>query len=84
MTAHREHYRESLLARRGGDLEAAFPYGTYAMRRYHNVPVEAPLEDAIVSAPGPTLQEVREELADARARGVELRPWAACAERRRP
>lgn len=50
-------------ARRDGDVEARFPYGTYAMRAYHGAPVETePLEVA---------QEVRKAFAFSRRSGPE-------------
>jgi hypothetical protein len=70
-----EHY-EARLERLAGE-PAAFPYGTYLMRVQHGAEVAKPHEDALVTAPGMTLDEVKEELAKeggARARELELDP----------
>jgi hypothetical protein len=57
--------------------ELVFPYGTYGMRVFHGAPVEEqPMEGAIVSAPGPLLEEV---LADLRERGRPADPSARAA-----
>lgn len=63
----RSGHHDSRIRRRDGDHAQRFPYGTYAFRVYHGAPVEEepPLE-AIVSAPGPTLDEVKERLAQER------------------
>jgi hypothetical protein len=45
---------------------AVFPYGTYAMRVFHNASVAEPLAEAIVAKPGPLLDEVLEELGAAK------------------
>jgi putative transposase len=45
-----------------GDRDVSYPHGTYEMRRFHGARVAAPAPDAWVSAPGPTLEEVRAEL----------------------
>jgi putative transposase len=45
-----------------GDRETVYPHGTYEMRRFHGARVAAPAPDAWVSAPGPTLDEVKAEL----------------------
>ncbi|HJL14088.1 MAG TPA: hypothetical protein RMH99_00460 [Sandaracinaceae bacterium LLY-WYZ-13_1] len=56
------------LARRDGDLERVYPYGTYEVRVHEGAPVEAaPPADAVVAKPGRTLAEVRAQLAE---RGV--------------
>jgi hypothetical protein len=60
----RAENREARIARRDGDLERRFPYATYGMRVYHGAPVEdAPAEYAVVTRPGPTLEDVKTELA---------------------
>lgn len=71
----RGEYRDARVARRDGDLERPFPYGTYAMRVHHGAPVEdAPHHDAVVTRPGPLLDDVKAELAtlarEDRGRGV--------------
>ncbi len=59
----REHEAQRI-ARRDGDFEARFPFGTYAMRAYRGAPVEpAPPPGALVALPGPLLEQVRDELA---------------------
>jgi putative transposase len=45
-----------------GNREVEYPYGTYEMRRFHGAKVAAPTADAWVSAPGPTLDDVKAEL----------------------
>ena len=41
-----------------------FPYGTYEMARFHHAPVaDAPPPGALVCAPGPLLDDVKDELA---------------------
>jgi len=56
-------YREARLARKAGDLEAAFPFGTYGMRMHHGVPVVSePYDGALLTQPGPTLDDVMAEL----------------------
>lgn len=44
-----------------------FPYGTHAMRVFHNVPIAEPLPDAIVAQPGPLSSEVLEAIRERRA-----------------
>jgi hypothetical protein len=65
VTGWREGYRGSL-----GDYReqvakpTPFPYGTYEMARFHHAPVaDAPPPGALVCAPGPLLEEVKDELA---------------------
>lgn len=60
----RHEHERSRIARRDGELERRFPLGTYAMRRHHGAPVEpTPIDDALVTAPGPTFADVQRELA---------------------
>jgi putative transposase len=59
-----EHARRSRLA---GNNAAEFPYGTYAMRRFHGVPVAEPHSEAIVARPGPTLNDVLAAIGEQRA-----------------
>jgi hypothetical protein len=42
--------------------DVVFPHGTYEMRVRHHVPIAPPDADALVSAPGPLLDEVKDEL----------------------
>jgi hypothetical protein len=59
----RHAHEEARLARKAGDMEAVFPYGTYGMRVHHNAPVEsAPFPGALVTQPGPTLDDIMTEL----------------------
>ena len=64
VTHFRHDYEACRVGRRDGDHERRFPYGTYGFRVYHGAPIEEePPLDAIISAPGPTLDEVKEKLA---------------------
>ena len=64
VTAFRQQHHATRLARRDGDVHAAYPYGTYAARAYRGEPVEpSPPFGALVAAPGPTLEDVKAELA---------------------
>jgi len=59
----RHEYREARLARKAGDMEAAFPFGTYGMRMHHRIPVVSePYDGALLTQPGPTLEDVMAEL----------------------
>ena len=59
----RQGHRRARVARREGDAEARFPFGTYGARVYDGAPVEPqPGVGAIVTRPGPTLAEVQAEL----------------------
>jgi hypothetical protein len=65
VTRFRAEHREARIARREGDLDAAYPYGTYAARVYEGAPVEpVPRSDAVLAKPGRTLEEVKEQLAE--------------------
>jgi hypothetical protein len=58
----REHH-EARVARREGDLQRRFPFGTYAMRVRHNAPIAAePRPGALVTQPGPLLCDIQAEL----------------------
>jgi hypothetical protein len=57
----RRGHEVSRLGRLAADHDVEFPYGTYAMRVFHNVKVAEPLPGAIVAAPGPLLREVLAE-----------------------
>lgn len=58
--AFRHAHRATHLARRGGDLEAFFPFGTYAARVHHGAPTEPePSPGARVALPGPRLEDVQ-------------------------
>lgn len=71
----REGHARARKAWRQGAREAVFPYGTYAMRVSHGARVaERAPDDALVTTPGPLLEEVRAELAcEGPCRG-EVRP----------
>jgi len=59
----RHEYREARLARKAGDMDAVFPYGTYGMRVHHNAPIACePYDGALLTQPGPTLEDVMAEL----------------------
>ncbi|MGF1469038.1 MAG: hypothetical protein ACFCGT_23175 [Sandaracinaceae bacterium] len=59
----RAEHREARLAWRDGDRERRFPYGAYAHRVTHGCPVAEMHAEAFVTRPGPTLDEVKAELA---------------------
>lgn len=61
VTAFRRAHSEANRARRDCE-EAVFPAGTYKMRVAHNVSVAEPGLDAIVTAPGLTLDDVADVL----------------------
>ena len=66
-TRFRAEHRAVQLARRNGNLARVYPYGTYAARLHRGAPVQPePDEDAILAKPGPTLEEVKVELARSR------------------
>jgi len=72
----RAEHHEARLERLAGE-PAVFPYGTYLMRVQHGAEVAEPHGDALVTLPGRTLDEVKEELANregARHRKLELDP----------
>jgi len=55
----RHEYKEARLARKAGDVEAVFPYGTYGMRVHHNAPIASePYGGALLTQPGPTLDDI--------------------------
>ncbi len=57
---YRRRHEDARVARKGGDFEHEFPFGTYQMRVQHGVPVADPdLSTAIVTRPGPTLRDVQ-------------------------
>ncbi len=58
----RRCHRQRRLERRRGETPS-FPHGTYELRVRHGVPVDPPLPDALVAAPGPLLHEVEAEFA---------------------
>lgn len=59
----RRESRAAFHARRSGDTQYRFPFGSYAARVFHGAPVEStPHLDAVVTRPGPTLSEVMREL----------------------
>jgi hypothetical protein len=64
VTWFRKTHEEVRLARRDGDLTRVFPHGTYGARVFDGAPValEAPV-GAILTRPGPTLADVKAELA---------------------
>jgi putative transposase len=59
----RSEHRDASVRRRGGE-DVLFPNGTYWMRVQHGVRVADVIPGAIVNAPGPTLDEVKAELAE--------------------
>ncbi len=61
--AFRGAYAAVRVARRDGELESVFPYGTYAMRVVHQAPVDTTWLGELVTRPGPTLLEVEARLA---------------------
>lgn len=73
--------KEALVARRNGDLEHAFPLGTYAMRVRHGVPLEGEPIGQLVTRPGPLLCDVRGRLESDAARRAQLRGSARELER---
>jgi hypothetical protein len=65
-TGFRGGHRETRIARRDGDLTRSYPHGTYAARVYQGAPVDPePPPGAVLARPGPTLEDVQEELRDA-------------------
>jgi len=83
-TVFRADHREVRTARRDGDLERVYPFGTFAAAAYQGAPVAtAPAPGAILTAPGPTLEEVKAALAERRGPGGEDADGERAAERRR-
>jgi hypothetical protein len=72
----RHGHETTRVARKGGDLDARYPYGTYAAHVIRNEPVADVLSDAFVTAPGPTLADVQAELAARRVDRDEVRAGA--------
>jgi hypothetical protein len=66
-------HRQTRLARKDGDLEARYPFGTYAAEVYYGAPVDDMDLSAIVAAPGPLLADVKAELAETRVRAEDVR-----------
>jgi len=64
----RKEHEEARRARKGGDYGREFPYGTYNMRVHHDAPIGAVAPGAFVAQPGPTLEEVKQELQEQRER----------------
>jgi len=63
-TDFRAEHRAVRIARRDGDTDRGCPYGTFAAVAVQGAPVQdEPPPQAILAAPGPTLEEVREGLA---------------------
>jgi hypothetical protein len=60
----RGRHEHSRCERLAGNHDVVFPHGTYAMRVFHNAPVEDPDPHAIVAQPGPLLREVFAERPD--------------------
>ena len=59
----RHEYREARHARKDGDVEAVFPYGTYGMRVHHNAPIASePYDGVLLTQPGPTLDDIIDDL----------------------
>jgi len=63
VTGFRRGHHDTRTARRDGDLEQSYPYGTYAARVYRGAPVDDVSPDALVAKPGPLLDDVKAELA---------------------
>ncbi|MDH5674451.1 MAG: hypothetical protein OEZ06_20155 [Myxococcales bacterium] len=68
MHEFRKEHEEARRARKGGDYGREFPYGTYNMRVHHDAPIGAVAPGAFVAQPGPTLEEVKQELQERRER----------------
>ncbi|MAQ19325.1 MAG: hypothetical protein CMN30_31560 [Sandaracinus sp.] len=60
-THFRQEHERCRKARLAGS-EPMFPHGTYAMRVMHGATVAEPLDDALLTQPGPLLHEVLSEL----------------------
>ena len=73
VTQFRAEYRE---ARRlwiaGEDVE--LPYGTYLLRAQYGARVAEPHPEAVLGAPGPTLEDVKEQLAAMRGESPDRQP----------
>jgi len=63
VTAFRAAHDAALTKWRKGDRGAVFPFATYEMRRLHGASSEVASEDLFLTAEGPTLDEVKAELA---------------------
>jgi hypothetical protein len=72
----RQGHEGTRIARRDGDLEARYPFGTYAARVYRGAPVDDVALDAFVTAPGPLLADVEAELAAQRVARDDVRDSA--------
>ena len=59
---------------RSGNRTVVYPAGTYEMERFHGARVADAAPDAWVSAPGPTLDDVKTELGLDEVEGVEADP----------
>ncbi|MBZ0117212.1 MAG: hypothetical protein K8H88_09470 [Sandaracinaceae bacterium] len=68
-TQFRQEYREARLKWVAGE-DVELPYGTYLLRVQYGARVAEPDPDAVVGAPGPTLDEVREQLAARRGESM--------------
>ncbi len=67
VNAFRTCSRESFKEWKDGNRDVVFPYGTDKMNRLHGVNAEnSPGPDALVFAPGPSLEEVQESYANSR------------------
>ena len=64
----RKEHEEARRARKGGDFGREFPHGTYNMRVHHDAPIAEVSLGAFVAQPGPTLEEVKQELQEQRER----------------
>ncbi len=69
----RRGHHATRVARRDGDLEARYPFGTYAAHVHRGEPVDDVDEAALIAAPGPLLSDVEAELADARVSADNVR-----------
>ncbi|MEM9196059.1 MAG: hypothetical protein AAGF12_43240, partial [Myxococcota bacterium] len=64
VTRYRGDHRASLAEWKKGDTDIVFPFGNLRMSAFHHAKAEpAPHDDALLLQPGPTLDDVRAELA---------------------
>jgi len=64
----RTENRETRLARKAGDHNALFPFGTFEQVEFHGAPEQPQCKDtAFVTKPGPLLADVLQELAQERS-----------------
>ncbi|MCC6873337.1 MAG: hypothetical protein IT378_03430, partial [Sandaracinaceae bacterium] len=73
VTQFRTEYREARRLWIAGE-DVALPYGTYLLRAQYGAQVAEPHAEAFVAAPGPTLDEVKEQLAAMRGESPDRQP----------